>query len=65
MSLLRNLGMIRFSIKGLHYVLYNLKMEEYLEDSLHKIGQKEKERDMIFSQKMIKLGYFHLIIKPN
>ena len=40
-------------------------MEEYLEGSLHKIGPKEKESNMISTQKMIKLGYFLLIIKLN
>ncbi len=47
-------------------MLFNLKTEEYLEDSLHKIGLKIKKIFfMIFIQKMKKLGFFLLIIKAN
>ena len=40
-------------------------MEEYSEAILQKIGQKEKKKNIIFTQKMIKLGYFLSIIKPS
>jgi hypothetical protein len=40
-------------------------MEEYLEDLLLKIGLKEIKKNMIFTQKMKKLGFFLLIIKAN
>ena len=64
MSLLKNLGTISVSIKVIHYVLFNLRMEEYLEGILLKIGRRRKE-NMIFTQKMKKLGFFLLIIKAN
>jgi hypothetical protein len=40
-------------------------MEEYLEAILLKIGLKEMKKNMTFTQKMKKLGYFLLIIKAN
>ena len=46
-------------------MLFNLRMEEYLEDSLHKIGLKEMKKNMNFTLKMKKLGFFLLIIKAN
>ncbi len=36
-----------------------------MEDSLLKIGLKEIKKNMIFTQKMKKLGFFLLIIKAN
>jgi hypothetical protein len=45
-------------------MLFNLRMEEYLEGILLKIGRRRKET-MTFTKKMIKLGYFLLIIKAN
>ena len=37
------------------------RVEEYSEDSLHKIGQ----IIIILMEKMIRPGYFHLTINPN
>ncbi len=45
-------------------MLFNLRMEEYLEGIHLKIGRRRKD-NMIFTQKMIKLGFFLLIIKAN
>ncbi len=46
-------------------MLFNLRMEEYLEAILLKIGLKEMKKNMTFTQKMKKLGFFLLIIKAN
>ena len=45
-------------------MLFNLRMEEYLEGIHLKIGRRRKD-NMIFTQKMIKHGFFLLIIKAN
>ena len=64
MSSQSNLGKITVSTKDHHSQLFNLKMEEYSEAILHKVGQKRRKH-MISTLKMIKLGYFLLIIKAN
>ena len=46
-------------------MLFNLRMEEYLEGIHLKIGLKEMKKNMTFTQKMKKLGFFLLIIKAN
>jgi hypothetical protein len=65
MSSQSNHGMRSVTTKDLHLQSFNLRMEEYLEAILQKIGWKEMKKNMISSQKMIKLGCFLLIIKPN
>jgi hypothetical protein len=65
MSSQSNLGKITVSTKDHHSQLFNLKMEEYSEAILHKVGPKEMKKVMISILKMIKLGYFLLIIKAN
>jgi hypothetical protein len=66
MSLQGNLGTITVSTKDQHSQLFNLNTEEFLEAILHKVGRKKKiKKLMIFTLKMIKLGYFLLIIKAN
>ena len=58
-------GMRSVTTKDLHSQSFNLTMEEYLEDILHKIGLKLMKKNTLFTHMTIELGYFRLIIKPN
>jgi hypothetical protein len=60
-----NHGMRSVTTKDLHSQSFNLRMEEYSEAILLKIGRKMMKKNTISSQKMIKPGCFLLIIKPN